>query len=122
MITQNLSFGDFIKQRRLTLMSQRDMAMRLGVSFSYASDIENGRRNPPGDDLLVQIAELLNLKGIDRDDYFDLAGKWRNEVSPDLYDYIMNQEVSPAVRLALRTARDFGATKQDWQEFIESIN
>jgi hypothetical protein len=50
-----------------------------------------------------------------------VAGKGRREVSPDLPDYIMNSEVSDVVRTALRTAKDYGATAEDWQQFVEKI-
>ena len=45
----------------------------------------------------------------------------RQEVSPGLPDYIMNSDVSNIVRTALRTAKDCGATVEDWQQFVEKI-
>jgi len=49
---------------------------------------------------------------------FDLAGKGRCEVSPDLPEYIMSNEV---VRVALSKAKDV-ATEDDWQQFIDKLN
>lgn len=42
-------------------------------------------------------------------------------MSPDLPEYIMNSDVSNAVRTALRTAKDSGATVEDWQRFVEEM-
>ena len=53
--------------------------------------------------------------------FYDLAGYGRMEVSPDLREYIMDSKVAAVVRLALRTARDHDATKEDWQKFIEDV-
>ena len=49
----------------------------------------------------------------------DLAAKSKqNRVSADLPDYIMDREI---VRAALRTAKEAGATAQEWQGVIDRI-
>lgn len=49
---------------------------------------------------------------------FDLAGKGRSEVAPDLPDYIMSRDY---VSAALRTARELGADQSDWEEMIAAL-
>lgn len=49
---------------------------------------------------------------------FDLAGKQRNSVAPDLPDYIMKRDY---VAAALRTARDLDADEDDWLKFVEEL-
>jgi len=120
-IDENLSFGDYLQRKRSALMVQRELADRIGVSVAYISDVENGRRDPPPYDKLLLIADALSLKGQDRTLFFDLAGKGRKEVSPDLPEYIMNSDVSDSVRLALRTAKDSKASVQDWLDFVEKM-
>jgi len=116
-----MSFGDFLQQRRSSMMRQKVLAEKLGITVSYLCEIENGRKDPPQYELVVKIADVLNLKGVDRERFFDLAGKGRNEVSPDLPEYIMNSDVADTVRLALRTAKDSKASVQDWLDFVEKM-
>ena len=49
---------------------------------------------------------------------FDLAGKKRNSVAPDLPEYIMERDY---VSAALRTARDLDASEQEWLNFVEDL-
>ncbi len=121
MIDENLTFGNYLFKKRSALMVQRELADRIGVSVAYISDVENGRRDPPPYEKLLLIADVLNLKGQDRLLFFDLAGKGRREVSPDLPEYIMNSDVADTVRLALRTAKDSNASVEDWLEFVEKM-
>ena len=48
----------------------------------------------------------------------DLAGKQKNEVAPDLPEYIMERDY---VSAALRTARDLNASEQEWMKFVEEL-
>ena len=48
----------------------------------------------------------------------DLAGKNRNEVGPDLPEYIMESDY---VSAALRTARDLDAGEEEWLEFVKEL-
>jgi len=116
-----MSFGDFLQQRRSSMMRQKVLAEKLGITVSYLCEIENGRKDPPQYELVVKIADVLNLKGTDRERFFDLAGKGRNEVSPDLPEYIMNSDVADTVRMALRTAKSSKASVQDWLDFVQRM-
>ena len=50
----------------------------------------------------------------------DLAGQWKKSViAPDLPEYINGHEY---VKVALRTARDVGASAEEWQRFIDDLN
>ena len=102
-------------------MTLRKFSAEIGVTPAYISDIENDRRDPPGKELLDKMAEALSITGPDLIEFYDLAGKGRQEVSPDLPDYIMNSDYSDTIRLALRTAKDNGASLEDWLRFIEEV-
>ena len=56
------TFGDALregrKKRNLTL---RKMSEAVGLSISYLSDIEQGRRRPPTDDLVDRIEQTLQV-------------------------------------------------------------
>ena len=49
---------------------------------------------------------------------FDLAGEKRDDVAPDLPDYIKERDY---VSAALRTARDLDAGEEEWLEFVKEL-
>ena len=82
------------------------------------TDIEKDRRNPPEMEKLELISQILMLNDEDKTTMYDLAGKKRNSVAPDLPDYIMEHDY---VSAALRTARDLDASEADWLKFVEEL-
>lgn len=114
-----LNFGDFITQKReekqITL---REMAKKLGITPPYLSDVEKDRRNPFDLEKLEILANILMLSEEDKTTMLDLAGKKRNEVAPDLPEYIMERDY---VSAALRTARDLDAGEEEWLEFVKEL-
>ncbi len=115
-------FGAFIAQKRIEKdVKLRPIAEKLGVSVTYLSDIIKGRRNPPEKEGLEALAEALQLNDAERDQMFDLAGRDRSQVSPDLPDYIMDEKL-PNARVALRRARNHNLGDDFWQEVIKIID
>lgn len=113
-------FGKFIETKRKALnKTLRGLAADLDIAPAYMSDIEKGHRYPPDKDKLEKMAELLNLSEDEKNKMFDLAaGEKDNSVSPDLPEYIMGTEKA---RVALRMARDNGATDATWQKIIDML-
>lgn len=113
-------FGKFIETKRKALnKTLRGLAADLNIAPAYMSDIEKGHRYPPDKDKLEKMAELLNLSEEEKNKMFDLAaGEKDNSVSPDLPEYIMGTEKA---RVALRMARDNGATDATWQKIIDML-
>ena len=99
-------------------LTQERLAEMLGVSAPFLSDVERNRRNPPDLDKLNKIADILHFSAEERTEMYDLAGKGRNTVAPDLPQYIMERDY---VSCALRTARDMGAGEEEWKMFIEEL-
>ena len=119
MNTTYLNFGDFLQKKRTERqITLRKMAELLGFSAPYLTDIEKDRRNPPEMESLEQISKVLNLSEDERAVMFDLAGKKRNAVAPDLPEYIIERDY---VAAALRTARDLDASEADWLRFVEEL-
>ena len=84
-MAQYKNFGEFLqKKREAKQITLRKMAEMLDITAPYLSDIEKDRRNPPDMDKLEQISTILLLSDEDRTLMFDLAGKKRNSVAPDL--------------------------------------
>ncbi len=119
MNAKDITFGEFLQRKReekeITL---RRMADKLGFSAPFLSDVEKGRRNPPDLAKLEQIADILSMSTEDKETMFDLAGKKRDSVAPDLPDYIKSREY---VAAALRTARDLDAGEEEWLRFIRDL-
>lgn len=115
-------FGAYIAQKRIEKdVKLKPIAEKLGVSVTYLSDIIKGRRNPPDIEGLELLANALNLNEEERNVMFDLAGRERNQVSPDLPEYIMDENI-PMARVALRRARNSNLGDDFWQEVNQIID
>lgn len=120
-------FGKFINEKRLGRgpagedILLKDIAKAMGTTATYLSDIIKGRRNPPEMNLLLKIAEVLQLTDEEKAEMFDLAGRERNEAAPDLPAYIMDESI-PHVRAALRRASDKNLGDDFWKHVLEEID
>lgn len=115
-----LMFGEYIAEKRQRLdISIRGMAAELEITPAYLSDIEKGRRNPPDYEMLEKIAKILKLSRDERNTMLDYAGQDRNNIAPDLPEYIMSLS---AARTALRKARDKGKENDFWNEIVEKLD
>ncbi len=117
---ENKPFGEFVREKRLAAgINLRKLAGILDIAPAYMSDIENGHRYPPEKEKIYKIAEALHLTTEETHLLFDLAaGNKKNLVSPDIADYIMEQDKS---RIALRIARDTGAGEKEWEKIIRFL-
>jgi transcriptional regulator with XRE-family HTH domain len=79
------------------------------MSASYLCDIEQGRKNPPGLDVIRRMADLL-------DGDFDHLLRLAQRTPPDIKEIVQESE---DVRRMLRKAKQFGF--RDWKELEEYI-
>lgn len=115
----NNSFGDYVKTRREALgISLRGVAADIGIAPAYLSDIEKGNRPAPSKHLDGFI-KSLKISNDELSHFYDLVGDDRKSISPDISDYVYNNEIA---RVALRKARDNNITPAQWQKFIDSID
>ena len=116
---EQMSFGSFVSMKRIERnISLRKMAELLDVSAPFWSDVEKGRKNPPRLEKLEELANILHLSNEEKTQMFDLAGDGRKAVAPDIPAYIQENGY---VAAALRTARDLGASEEDWDKFVEEL-
>lgn len=101
-----MTFGQVIANSRKELgISQRELASKVmkedgnPISPQYLNDIERDRRNPPGDYLLEQFAQQLDL---DKDYLYFLAGKLPSELRSGNTTPRQVQEAFKAFRRTLR--------------------
>lgn len=115
-------FGAYIAQKRLEKdVKLKQIAEKTGMSVTYLSDIIKGRRNPPDIACLEIMADALHLGQEEKNVMMDLAGNERNQISPDLPEYIMDKKV-PHARVALRKAKNQKLGDDFWQQVNQIID
>lgn len=113
------NFGEFLTDKRQEKdISLRELARLIDVSAPYLSDVEKGRSAPLTAERLEKVAGVLNFNDQEKADMYDLVGKQRGTVAPDLPEYIKSRDY---VNAALRTARDLDAGEEDWLQFVEEL-
>jgi transcriptional regulator with XRE-family HTH domain len=85
-------FGSRLRELREGAgLSQRELADRVEINFTYLSKIENGVMPPPSEGVILKLVEVLNT---DRDELLTLGGK----VPSDLVQILENREVLQSLR------------------------
>jgi HTH-type transcriptional regulator, competence development regulator len=101
MMTARTSFGGLVRRERVAKeIGLREMAKKIGVSPTYLSKIERDEFDPPAEDKVRKIAEII---GRDPDELLALAGR----VASDLTDIIRQRPREMAD--FLRTAKGLSA-------------
>ena len=103
-----MTFGSLLRRlREEKRLRQADIANAIGVSTVYICDIEKDRRNPPSYRKLQLIAGKLDLTEEKTAELFDLAGRARGEVAPDIIAYLVaNPAVQASIRQTMRRERN----------------
>ncbi|MDP9411180.1 MAG: helix-turn-helix domain-containing protein [Actinomycetota bacterium] len=77
-----MAFGEKVRElRKARGLSQRDLAGRAGIDFTYLSKIENARIEPPSEDVIRRVALALDA---DADDLIVLADKFPSDLAQEL--------------------------------------
>jgi len=114
-----VTFGEYLKHKREEKhISLREVARTLGVSAPFLSDVENDRRGPLTEERLADLAKVLNLNEKEKAEMYDIVGKQKGLLAPDLNPYVTDR---PYVNAALRTARNLEANEEDWQRFVDDL-
>jgi len=101
MMAGRKSFGALVRrERQAKEIGLREMAKNIGISPTYLSKIERGDFDPPAEDKVRKIAEII---GRDPDELLALAGR----VASDLTDIIRQRPRELAD--FLRTAKGLSA-------------
>jgi len=113
------NFGQYLfMMREKKDITLREMARLLGVSAPFLSDVEKNRCAPLTAERLEKVASIFNLSATEKAEMYDLVGRQRDIVAPDLPEYIKRREY---VSAALRTARDLDAGEEEWQRFVDEL-
>src|SRR5438445_5088373 len=107
------SFGELLKdKRRKAGISQRDLAARARLDFSYISKLENDRIPPPAADTIVAICRILNIEPVE---LLAASGKLPGAVQSTVGS-------SAAAQSFLQNASKMGLTEQEWKELTSSLH
>ena len=111
-------FGVRLRELRKQVgMTQRELADKVNVDFSYLSKIESGAAPPPSEHVTSRLAEVLNT---DKEELLTLAGK----IPPDIAQALKNPEArqllrSKRARTIMRTSNKIsGSIKMNSQNLI----
>ncbi len=117
-------FGEFLRSlRERQKMSVRDVAAKTGVSVSYITQIENGRRKAPGPDVLKKLAPAYNVPVRD---LLKAAG-YMDDIEPIRPSVNEEEEIDRAYRYAQSDpqfkfgTRITGPVTIDVKRFIEEM-
>lgn len=106
------TFGLLLKnKRREANISQRDLAKRIGVDFSYISKVENDRLPPPSADTIMKICEILECSS---DVMLAMTGK----IPTTIQDKIASKQ---SAQEFLREAGEMGLSNEEWQALTASL-
>lgn len=104
------AFGAMLRTLRQQVgLSQRELAQRANLDFSYISKVENGRLPPPAADTIVLLCSIL---GVPADDLLAATHKLPSDVEE-------NVSGSSAAQLFLREAQ--GLTEEQWGQLTERL-
>jgi len=106
------TFGRVLRElRRSRGISQRNLAAKVGVDFSYISKIENDRLPPPAADTIVKICNALEVSP---DSLLALSGKIPKELKEAIGS-------SPAAMQFIRSAQSMGLTEEEWKKLTKQL-
>lgn len=94
-------------------MSLREVAQRCGISAPYLSDIERGYREPPYQELLEKLMDVLALQGKTRFQLECMAYIERKKISEDLVEYLCVQ--APASLEFIKKAKELKLSNEYFQ-------
>lgn len=108
-----MTFGQQLREkRRSARISQRALAARAKLDFSYISKLENDRISPPAADTIVAICRIL---GAEPAELLAAAGKLPAEIQSAV-------GTSAAAQSFLLSASKMGLTNQEWEELTSSLH
>lgn len=104
-----MNFGETIKRLRKELrFTQRELAEKLNVNYTYISKIENNKLEaPPSQELIRKMAEILDT---DPNSLLDLAGKL------DLKRLQQIASETPEAGTVLRRIQETNLSDEQWRE------
>jgi transcriptional regulator with XRE-family HTH domain len=103
-------FGEALRQiRREAGLTQRELASKTGLDFSYISKVENGRNPPPAADTIVQLCAAM---GVQPEALLALTGKLPSDVQKAV-------GANSAAQEFLRFAQKLNLSDDEWRRLSQ---
>lgn len=106
------TFGETLREiRRARNISQRELAEKVSVDFSYISKVENDRIPTPSADTVERICTVL---GVNSETLLSLSGKMTSEATQML-------STSEAAQKFVKHAQTMSLTDDEWLRLTKSL-
>ena len=106
------TFGQALRElRRSRNATQRELASKVGVDFSYISKVENDRLPPPSADTIVRICKALSVSS---GELLAMTGKMPSQVRQMIGG-------SPAALKFVQQAHELELTEEEWKKLADSL-
>ena len=80
------TFGIFLKEKRQQNgLSLRALGKQVELSHIYLYNIESGKKAPPNDEMIIRLANALNLDEKSQLLFFDIAAQCKSSIDSDNY-------------------------------------
>lgn len=114
-------FGVMLKQvRESKNISQGELAVELGKTAQYISNIEKGKNNsPPDDGALLLLIKKLGLSGNEAERFRLLAYADRGMLPPEMFRYVSDR---PALIGLINCAMSKEVSEEYWACMLRNIN
>ena len=120
----NMRYGRFLRSKRVSdsrELTLRDVAEALGVSISFASDVEQGRRLPYDEEKTQKLIKFLHLSEEDIAKMYDLAARENSRIPQDLDDIMVYSEAGEMAWFSVSMTKKGVVNDDDWRRFIYCI-
>ncbi len=124
-MTEKNLFGVFLREKRKQKdFSIRELAKKVNLSHSYLSSIENGKKPPPSNKALFDIASALKLDIESQRLLFDIAAEAK-ELQHN--DYTLPADITKylyetlAAKSFIREADKQGYSNEFWEKILQQL-
>ena len=119
-----MRYGRFLRSKRVAddrELTLKEVAEALGVSITFVSDVEHGRRLPYDEVKTEKLIKFLRLSEEDIATMYDLAARENSRIPRDIDEIMMYSESGEMARFALRMTKKGVINENDWSRFIYYI-
>ena len=119
-----MRYGRFLRSKRLAddrELTLKEVAEALGVSITFVSDVEHGRRLPYDEVKTEKLIKFFRLSEEDIATMYDLAARENSRIPRDIDEIMMYSESGEMARFALRMTKKGVINENDWSRFIYYI-
>ena len=107
-----MTFGERLRElRRQAGVTQRDLAEKVGLDFSYISKVENDRNAPPAADTIVKICRALEVPA---ESLLAIKGQIPSDVAERISGNVAAQEF-------LRETHRLGLSESEWRHLSAQV-